>query len=78
MLSQTDNALLTQVEPGTPMGETLRRYWVPALLTREVAEADGPPVRVKILGEELVGCQAHSRSGCSNPGKHAADRGPKP
>src|SRR5207249_3217964 len=35
------------------MGEVLRRYWIPALIADEV-EADGPPVRVKLLGEELV------------------------
>jgi nitrite reductase/ring-hydroxylating ferredoxin subunit len=54
MLSHADNELLTRVGPGTPMGETLRRYWIPALLSDEVAEPDGPPVRVKLLGEELV------------------------
>jgi nitrite reductase/ring-hydroxylating ferredoxin subunit len=36
------------------MGELLRRYWVPVLLTAEIAEPDGPPVRVKILGERLL------------------------
>jgi phenylpropionate dioxygenase-like ring-hydroxylating dioxygenase large terminal subunit len=54
MLSREDNALLTRVDRGTPMGETMRRYWVPALLSREVAEPDGPPVRVRLLGEDLV------------------------
>jgi len=54
MLSREDNALLTQVGPGTPMGTTMRRYWIPALLAREVAEPDGPPVRVRLLGEDLV------------------------
>ena len=54
MLSRQDNDLLTRVGPGTPMGDTMRRYWIPALLAREVAEPDGPPVRVKLLGEDLV------------------------
>ena len=36
------------------MGETMRRYWLPALLTWELPEPDCPPVRVKLLGEELV------------------------
>ena len=39
---------------GTPMGNTLRRYWIPALLSREIAEPDGPPTRVRLLGEDLV------------------------
>jgi phenylpropionate dioxygenase-like ring-hydroxylating dioxygenase large terminal subunit len=37
------------------MGELMRRYWVPALLSWEVPEPDSPPVTVKLLGEELVG-----------------------
>ena len=54
MLSREDNELLTRVAPGTPMGNTLRRYWLPALLAWELPEPDCPPVRVKLLGEELV------------------------
>ena len=54
MLSKEDNELLTQVSPGTPMGHLIRRYWVPALLSEEVPQPDCPPVRVRMLGEELV------------------------
>src|SRR5438132_5185660 len=54
MLSKDDNEILTRVGPGTLMGNLLRRYWVPALLSLEVPEPDSPPVRVKILGEDLV------------------------
>jgi phenylpropionate dioxygenase-like ring-hydroxylating dioxygenase large terminal subunit len=54
MLSREDNALLTRVDRGTPTGDTLRRYWVPALLARELPEPDCPPVRVRLLGEDLV------------------------
>ena len=54
MLSHQDNELITQTGPGTPMGEYLRRYWVPALLSREIPGPDSPPVRVKIMSEELV------------------------
>jgi phthalate 4,5-dioxygenase len=49
-----ENERLTRVGPGTPMGNTLRHYWLPALLSEEVAEPDGPPVRVRLLGEDLV------------------------
>ena len=31
MLSKEDNEMLTRVGPGTPMGELMRQYWVPAL-----------------------------------------------
>jgi len=54
MLSREDNALLTRVDRGTPMGDTLRRYWIPALLGWELPEPDCPPVRVRLLGEDLV------------------------
>jgi phthalate 4,5-dioxygenase len=54
MLSREDNALLTRVERGTPMGTTMRRYWIPALLARELPEPDCPPVRVRLLGEDLI------------------------
>jgi phthalate 4,5-dioxygenase len=54
MLSREDNALLTRIDRGTPMGDTLRRYWIPALLARELPEPDGAPVRVRLLGEDLV------------------------
>ncbi len=54
MLSVADNEKLTKVGPGTPMGNLMRRYWQPVLLAREVADNDGDPIRVRILGEELV------------------------
>ncbi|MEA2639966.1 MAG: phthalate 4,5-dioxygenase [Chloroflexota bacterium] len=50
-----ENELLTHVGPGTPLGELYRRFWVPALLAEELPERDGPPVRTRILGEDLVG-----------------------
>jgi phenylpropionate dioxygenase-like ring-hydroxylating dioxygenase large terminal subunit len=54
MLSREDNERLTRVGAGTPMGELMRRYWIPAAFTTQVAEPDSPPIRVKLLGENLV------------------------
>jgi nitrite reductase/ring-hydroxylating ferredoxin subunit len=54
MLSTEENELLTRVGSGTPMGELMRRYWLPALLSEEIADPDCPPVRVRLLGEDLV------------------------
>ena len=54
MLSREDNELLTRTGPDTPMGNTMRRYWIPALLASELPEPDGAPVRVRLLGEDLV------------------------
>ncbi|MSQ26852.1 MAG: aromatic ring-hydroxylating dioxygenase subunit alpha [Dehalococcoidia bacterium] len=54
MLSKTDNELLTRVGPGTAMGDTLRQYWMPALLSTELPDPDGAPLRLRLLGEDLV------------------------
>ncbi|MYA49928.1 MAG: Rieske 2Fe-2S domain-containing protein [Chloroflexi bacterium] len=54
MLTAEQNERLTRTGPGTPMGEAMRRYWIPALLSMELPEPDCPPVRVKLLGEDLV------------------------
>ena len=54
MLTREENELLTGIGPGTPMGGMLRRYWLPACLSSEIAEPDSDPVRVRLLGEDLV------------------------
>ncbi|HEU0166216.1 MAG TPA: Rieske 2Fe-2S domain-containing protein, partial [Chloroflexota bacterium] len=54
MLSKEDNELITRVGRGTPMGEALRRYWIPAILSEELPGPDSDPLRVRLLGEDLV------------------------
>src|SRR5471030_1086645 len=54
MLSKEENEIITRVGPGTPMGNTIRRYWVPALLASEIPGPDCAPTRVRLLGEDLV------------------------
>ena len=54
MLSPEENERLTRVGPGTPMGDVFRRYWLPFALTEELPEPDGPPIRVRILCEDLI------------------------
>jgi phthalate 4,5-dioxygenase len=54
MLTEEENQLLTRVGPGTPMGELLRRFWLPALLSNELPEPDGDPIRTRHLGEDLI------------------------
>ena len=54
MLSREDNELLTRTGAGTPMGDLMRRYWIPALLSKQLSEPDCAPVRVQLMGEELV------------------------
>jgi phthalate 4,5-dioxygenase len=54
MLSASDNDLLTQTGPGTPMGNLFRRFWLPALQISELPEPDCAPIRFRILSEDLV------------------------
>jgi phthalate 4,5-dioxygenase oxygenase subunit len=54
MLTAEENALLTRVEGDAPMGKIMRRHWLPACMSEEVAEPDGTPVRFRLLGEDLV------------------------
>jgi phthalate 4,5-dioxygenase oxygenase subunit len=60
MLSREDNELLCRIGPGTPMGNLMRQYWVPAALSSELPEADGPLLRVRLLGEDLIGFRTTS------------------
>ncbi len=52
MLSFRENEVLTQVGPGTPMGELMRRYWHPIAALSQLEE--NPTKSVRILGEDLV------------------------
>jgi phthalate 4,5-dioxygenase len=74
MLSREDNELLCRVGPGTPMGDLMRQYWMPAALSSELPTRDGAPLRVRLLGEDLIAFRASSgavglvRNGCPHRG----------
>ncbi|MBT7568733.1 MAG: Rieske 2Fe-2S domain-containing protein [Rhodospirillaceae bacterium] len=53
MTTQAESEFLTQTGPGTAMGDLMRQYWIPAAASSEIT-ADGDPVRIKLLGEELI------------------------
>ncbi len=53
MTTAAEGRELTECGPGTPMGELMRHYWIPALKSSELA-ADGDPVRLMLLGEKLI------------------------
>ena len=59
MLTADENAQLTRVGPGTLMGDLMRQYWIPVVLSSEVP-AGGRVKRVRILGEDLVAFRAPS------------------
>ncbi len=53
MTTAKDGMELTRVGPGTVMGELMRCYWLPALMSSELVK-DGPPIRLMLLGEKLI------------------------
>ncbi len=54
MLSAADNDLMCRVEGDAPMGRLMRAHWIPACLSEEVAEPDGKPAAIRLLGDDLV------------------------
>ena len=54
MLNKEDNELVCQVGPGTPMGNLMREYWIPALQSEDLPQPDGDPMRMRLLGEDLI------------------------
>jgi len=54
MITAKQNDDLTRTGLGTLMGDLFRRYWLPALHASELPAPDSPPVRVKLLSENLI------------------------
>ncbi len=48
MLSQAENVYVCHIGPGR---------WLPALISTELAESDGAPLRLTLMGEQLVACR---------------------
>ena len=63
MLRAEDNKFLTESGAGTGMGELLRRFWIPVLLSEELPEADGTPKKIVVMGEELLAFRDTPRRG---------------
>ena len=54
MLRAEDNKFLTESGVGTGMGELLRRFWLPVLLSEELPEADGPPKKIVVMARNCL------------------------
>jgi phthalate 4,5-dioxygenase oxygenase subunit len=54
LLSKEDNELVTNTDPGTPMGDLFRRFWLPVALSEELPGPDCVPVKLKIMSEDLI------------------------
>ena len=57
MTTAAENKILTETGPGTPMGNLMRQYWLPVTYSWEL-EADGAPLKVRLLGEDLIAFRA--------------------
>lgn len=68
MLSSEDNERLTRTGPATPMGRVFRSFWIPVLLSEQLREPDGAPLRVRVLGEDLLAFRdSQGRAGLIDP-----------
>jgi phenylpropionate dioxygenase-like ring-hydroxylating dioxygenase large terminal subunit len=54
MLSREHNEMLCRVGPGTPANALFRSLWLPAVPSAQVGAAGSAPVRLRLLGEDLV------------------------
>jgi phthalate 4,5-dioxygenase oxygenase subunit len=54
MVPAADNELMCRVGPGSAMGKAMRHFWLPALASSELAEAEADPVHVELMGESFV------------------------
>ena len=53
MLTSEENELLCRIGPKTPMGDLVRRFWIPAASSTELL-ANAPPKRVRLAGRDFV------------------------
>ncbi|WP_230461517.1 Rieske 2Fe-2S domain-containing protein [Sphingobium sp. CAP-1] len=53
-MTPQQNDILARVEGSAPMGRLMRQHWMPACMSEEVAEPDCTPLRVRLLGENMV------------------------
>ena len=60
MLNSQENEYLSRVGPGTPMGNLMREYWIPALQSHELPAPDCTPLRLRLLNENIIAFRATS------------------
>jgi len=54
VLTREQNERLCRVGPGTPMGKVFRHFWLPVCTSAQLPKADSNPLRVRLLGENLI------------------------
>jgi len=54
MLTKEENEKLCLIEGEAPMGQYVRRFWLPFLQSSDLPAPDCEPVRVRLMGEDLL------------------------
>jgi len=54
VLTHQQNERICRVGPGTAMGGVFRQFWLPVCTTEQLPKPDCDPLRVRLLGEDLV------------------------
>ena len=54
MLSIQENETLTLIDRGSPMGDYVRRFWMPFLQSKDLLEADGEQVDITVTISSLT------------------------
>ena len=60
MLTAEENEMITRVGASTPMGKVMREHWMPAFMSSELDGSDSSPLRVRLLGENLIAFRSTS------------------
>lgn len=54
VLNREQNERICRVGPGTAMGKVFRRFWLPVCTSEQLPRPDCDPLRVRLLGQDLV------------------------
>jgi phthalate 4,5-dioxygenase len=54
MFPSEENKLVCEIEPGAPMHDVFKRYWMPVAISSDIPEPDSDPHRTTVLGEDYV------------------------
>jgi phthalate 4,5-dioxygenase oxygenase subunit len=74
MLSKQDDETICRTGPGTPMGDAMRRFWMPVAHSTDLPEPGREPKVVELLGERFL-CGAMAQAGRVSLSNTALHRG---
>ncbi|MBN3785527.1 Rieske 2Fe-2S domain-containing protein [Burkholderia sp. Ac-20353] len=54
MLNHQDNEMMCRTGEGTPMGNAMRRFWLPVIQSSDTPPPNAGPKSIEVLGQRLV------------------------